>query len=162
MGVGDGLLERRVLLLAPRDATGQRTILDGETATPVGFCRRRPPSGWWWRFRRRAVSVHELLDESLLFTVRRCWSLFSWYEVRDADDQVVGWHGGPLLLNRSCRRVAVREDETDTETCSFVGPERKTLARLARLGDEVGLTLTEDVANEPFVKMLLLAAALRW
>jgi hypothetical protein len=162
MGLADGLLERKVLLLAPRDASGRRTIVDPETAAPIGFCQRRPRLGWWSRFARRVMSVHELLDESLLCSVRRCWSLFSWYEVRDADDQVVGWHGGPLVVNRSGRHVAVREEETETGTSWIVGTKGATLARLARQEDDVCLSFTEEVSGQPFVKMLLLAAALRW
>ena len=162
MGAGDGLLERKILVLTPRDGSGGRAVVDGETATPVGFCRRRPRVGWWRSFTRRVVAVHELLDESLLFTVRRCLSLFAWYEVRDADDQVVGWHAGSLVVSRTGRRVATREDECHDGSSAFVGPRGTTLARLALHGDDMRLTWTDEVANEPFLKMLLLAAALWW
>jgi hypothetical protein len=162
MGIADGLLERKALLLAPRDASGRRLLVDPETATPVGFCRRRPRVGWFSRFRRQITAVHELLDESLLCSVRRCWSLFSWWEVWDADDHVLGWHGGPLVVSRSGVRVAALEEEAETGAAWFIGPAGVTLARLARQEDDVFLSFSEEVLGQPFVKMLLLAAALRW
>ncbi len=162
MGAADGLLERKVLLLTLRVAAGRRVILDPEGGTPVGCIRRRPRIGWRSRFARRVVEVQELEDDSLLCTVRRCWSFVAWYEVRDADEHLVGWHGGPLLLDRNGHRVAMREDETEVGTSRYVSPDGATLARLAWQGEDALLTFADEVADEPFVKMLLLAAALRW
>jgi hypothetical protein len=162
MGVADGVLERKSLLLARRDSTGRRAILDADDATPVGSCQRRRRAGWWSSFTRPVVEVHEQQDDSLLFSVRRCWSLFSWYEVWDADDRAIGWHGGPLLLSRTGRRMAVREDETGAGTSSYLAQNGKALARLNWQGDDVRLSFEDEIADEPFVKMLLLAAALRW
>ena len=162
MGAADGLLERKVLMLALRVASGRRAILDPENGTPVGSIRRRPRLGWRARFTRRVIEVQELEDDSLLCTVRRCWSLAAWYEVRDADEHLVGWHGGPLLLDRAGHRVAMREDEAEAGMSRYVSPDGMTLARLAWQGEDALLTFADEIAEEPFVKMLLLAAAVRW
>ena len=161
MGAADGLLERKALCLSRRCAAGRRAILDLDTASTVGFCQSRPRVGWWARLARRVDAVHEQQDESLLCTVRRSCSLFSWYEVWDADDRRVGWHGGPLLMDGAGHRVAVRENETATGTTLYRSPDRKVLARLTATCDDVRLTFADEIAGEPFVKMLLLAAALR-
>jgi hypothetical protein len=162
MGVAEGLLERKALLLGRRHESGRRVILDAETGTAVGFRQHRPRAGWRARFTRRVVEVREQEDDSLLFVVRRCWSLFAWFEVSDADDALVGWHGLSMLLDRTGRRVALREDEAETGTSWFNGSDGRVLARLAPQGDDVRLTFADEVTEEPFVKMLLLAAALRW
>ena len=162
MGAAEGLLERKVLLLTLRDASGRRVILDHDTGTLVGFSQRRPRVGWRSRCTRRVVEVHEQQDDSLLCTVRRCWSLFPWYEVWDADDHLVGWHGGPIVLDPAGRPVAVREEESEIGTSWKAGVDSNTLALVAWQGDDVRLTFADEIAGEPFLKMLILAAALRW
>ncbi len=162
MGAAEGLLERKALLLVAHDASGRRAILDRDSGLPVGLCQLRPRSGWRSCFTRRVLEVREQEDESLLCTVRRCWSIFSWYEVWDADDRLVGWNGGPLLLNRTGRRLSLREDELRTRTSRFVDGQGHALAQLAWHDEDVRLTFADEIADEPFVKMLLLAASLRW
>jgi len=162
MGVAEGLLERKALLLGWRDDSGRRVILDAETGAAVGFRQHRPRTGWWARFGRRVVEVREQEDDSLLFTVRRCWSLFAWFEVSDADDGLVGWHGLSMVLDRAGRRLALREEDAETGASWFSGSDGRVLARLAPQGDDLRLTFADELTEEPFVKMLLLAAALRW
>jgi hypothetical protein len=161
MAAGDGLLEHRVLLIGPLDASGQRPIRDVGAEMELGLVRRRPRHRWT-QLGPRPVEVCESLDASLLFTVRRCWSLYPWYEVDDAEGSLVGWSGGSVLLNTFGHMVATREDGPQPGMSRFKGPDVNELAQIAWEGDDVQLSFAEPVADLPFVKMLLLAAALRW
>jgi hypothetical protein len=161
MAAGDGLLEHRVLLIRPSDTSGRRAILDAATEIELGFARRHPRRRWT-QFGPRPVEVCELLDSSLLCTVRRCWSLYPWYEVNDADGCLVGWSSSAVLLNIHGNIVATREDGPQPGASRFQGTDRNELAQLAWQGDDVSLSFADAIADLPLVKMLLLAAALRW
>src|SRR5262249_49799017 len=125
-------------------------------------CTQRRPRRRWWQFGPRVVDVTELPDSSLLCTSRRCWSLYPWYEVDDADGYLVGWVGGGVLLNTFGNILAFREDDPQPGTSRFHDGERNELGRLAWHGDDVRVEFGDKVTDLPFVKMLLLAAALRW
>jgi hypothetical protein len=67
-----------------------------------------------------------------------------------------------LLVSRARRRLARRYQQTEAGSCWYLDPGGKGLARLDRRGQDVLLAFGEDLREEPFVKMLLLAAALQW
>ena len=150
------MLEQRVLLVRPRTASALQAIVDGESGAPLGFARweaAAPPS-WWPLFGRGVLAVHEQEDEPLLFTIRRAWSLLPRREVRDAEDQPVGTLLGRLVHDQYGRAVAVLQNGI------FRGPRQRVLAEVATTTDGLRLAFRADIADEPFVKMLLLAACL--
>jgi hypothetical protein len=151
------MLEQRALLLRPRGASGVQVILDGESGVALGFARWEPtaPPGWRRLLARRVLAVHEQEDESLLFTIRRAWGLLPRREVHDADDQFVGSLLGRLIHDRFGRPVAVLRDEV------FFTPTHRALAELGATEDGLRLWFDPVIAGEPFIKMLLLAAALQ-
>jgi hypothetical protein len=155
------MLEQRELLLPPA-AAPRRPILAGDSGAAVGFACWRPADSvpWWRRPWRRVLEVHEQEDEPLLFTVRRCWTLLPRREVRDADGWRVGTLLGPLLEDDRGHRLAVRTWEAERGAGVFRSRRGVALAWAAPEGDALRLTFADAVADEPFVKMLLLGAAL--
>ncbi|HEY7154310.1 MAG TPA: hypothetical protein VH575_10170 [Gemmataceae bacterium] len=151
------MLEQRVLLLRPRTASAVQAIADGESGAPLGFARwqAETPSSWRRLFGRSVLAVHEQEDEPLLFTVRRAWSLLPRREVRDAEDQPIGSLLGRLVQDQHGRVVASLQDGV------FRSPRQHILAELVSAPDGLRLCFHAGVADEPFVKMLLLAAALQ-
>ncbi len=154
---GDGLLEQPALRL-PR---GAGAIAGPDTGSAVGEARwRRPRRPWWRRWGRAVLAVHErqaAADEPLVFTVRRCWGLLPWREVRDADGVTVGYLLGPRVYNRFGWQVAALEGEGGP---AFRAPDGRALAHLRAAEGGVQVAFEAELLNEPFVKMLLLAAAL--
>lgn len=155
------MLEQPLLLLRPRDASPRRAIVDAPTGVPLGFARRLPAAErpWWGQLGRPVLAVHEHEDEPLLFTVRRCWSLLPWHEVQDADGRSVGQVLEGLVENCYGRRVAVLRREADGGA-TFRGAGDAVLARLTEDASGLRIAFSADVENDPFIKMLLLAAAL--
>jgi hypothetical protein len=113
------------------------------------------PSPWWRRwFSRGVLAVHEYEDEPLLFTIRCAWGLTRWREVSDADGQPVGTLLGRLVQDRHGRPLAALENGV------FRDPNHQILAELTSTVVGLRLTFGDEIASEPFVKMLLLAATL--
>ena len=152
-----GLLEQPALWL-PR---GAGAIARVDTGAAVGEARwRRARRPWWRRLGRAVLAVHERQgpgDEPLVFTVRRCWGLLPWREVRDAEGVTVGFLLGPRVYNRFGRQVAALEGEGGP---AFRAPDGRALAHLRAAAEGAQVAFEAELVNEPFVKMLLLAAAL--
>lgn len=154
------MLEHRVLLLRPRSASGVRAIVDGDSGKPLGFARweRPTPRGWRRLFARCILTVHEHEDEPLLCTIHRVWCLLPHCVVRDAEGQRVGSCSflGRILHDCHGRSLAAfhRDDGT------FRSPTQRILAKRETTADGLRLAFSDDVASEPFVKMLLLCACL--
>src|SRR5262245_8696869 len=130
------MLEQDVLILPAGDRgealtgspAGRAIVAPG--GRPLGRARWvRPGTGRGWGWWRRAVlEVREHEDEPLVFTLRRCWTLAPWYEVRDADERTVGYLIGPLVQDRYLNKLALRRREgADSQ---FVGVGRCCLARV--------------------------------
>jgi hypothetical protein len=159
------MLEHRVLLLCSRTTspTGEmpvptvQLILDGESGAALGYACWEPETTCSWRrlFGRGVLAVHEQEDEPLLFTVRRAWSLLPRREVRDAEGQPVGTLLARLVHDRHGHPVAALKDGL------FRDRSQRVLAELTPSAEGLRLTFSDDIADEPFVKMLLLAAALQ-
>lgn len=154
------MLEHRVLLVRPRSAAGVRVIVDGDNGKPLGFARweRERPRCWWRPFARSTVAVHEHEDEPLLCTVRRAWGLLPRCVVSDADGHPIGSCSflGRIIRDRYGRALAAfhRDDGT------IRSPSRRVLAEWTATADGLRLVFSDDIAGEPFVKMLLLSACL--
>jgi hypothetical protein len=151
------MLEHRVLLLRGGTAEAERCIVDGDSGIALGTARWQHANGRGWRkwFHRRILEVREQEDEPLVFTVRRCWRFWPQRQVRDADEQEVGALIGHHVRDRFGRMVASFENGV------FHAPDQpNTLAELTTTADGLRLTFDDDIAGEPFIKMLLLAASL--
>jgi hypothetical protein len=158
------MLEHHVLLVCSRTPSsasansGQpvQAIVDGESGFVLGYARwESEPSPWWWRvFNRGVLAVHEQEEEPLLFTIRRAWSITPRHEVRDADGHPVGTLLGRFVQDRHGRPLAALENGV------FRDSNQQALAELSSTPEGLRLTFSEEIASEPFVKMLLLAAAL--
>jgi hypothetical protein len=153
-----GLLEQVVLHLLAPDAAGRRNLL-GPSGEPVGFARWQRRGPWWLPWKRRVLSIHEHDDQPLLFTVRRSLSLTPAFQVHDADDEQVGTLSFPWLLDRWGRPMA--EYATLSQSGGvFRTLEGDVLADWMPAGSAVRLGLHQPAWADPFLKMLLLAAAL--
>lgn len=154
------MLEQPSLLLCPHDASPRRAIVDATSGTPLGSARRLPAARrpWWAQLGRAVLAVHEHEDDPLVFTVRRCWSLLPWHEVRDAEGRPVGYLLHGRVENCYGRRLAVLEREAGGAV--FRGRGGDALARLSEDGAGLHVAFSPEVESDPFFKMLLLAAAL--
>lgn len=158
------MLEHRVLLVRSRSAsTGEtpvpsvQAIVDGDSGATLGYARwETEPSRWWRRlFRRGMLSVHEQEDEPLLLTIHDGWRWLPRRCVCDAEGRPVGALLGRVIHDRYGRPLAALENG------AFRAPDRRALAELIPTAEGLRLTFSDDIAGEPFVKMLLLAAALQ-
>ncbi len=157
---GPVMLEHRVLLVRPSRRPAVQVIDDGGSGTPLGFVRRvvAPARSWWPSFGRSLLSVHEHEDEPLLFTVRRAWSLLPRRDVCDADGCPVGSLLGRFVQDRHGRTVAALQGTNGSG--AFRSPAHHTLAEVTATEEGIRIEFRPEIAGEPFVKMLLLAAAL--
>jgi hypothetical protein len=153
-----GLLEQTVLLFGVPDAAGRRDVL-ASTGERVGFACRQRTVRWWWRWLRRVMAVHEQLDEPLVFTVRRCFTLAPAFHVYDADDELVGTVALPWLLDR-WGRPSVEMTTLPGGGGVFRTDRGDMLAEWKPDGMVVRLELHEPISGDPFLKMLLVAAML--
>jgi hypothetical protein len=159
------MLEQQALLLGdwarPSDGTPVRRIVDPDTGVPLGIARRNAPMPAWlsWLL-GPGLAVHETEDESLLFTIRRTWRLGDRWEVRDADEHPVGSVRPPFMYDQFGRCLAVMENRTPVAPIHFRTAQEHQLATLERRDTEVRLEFTPVLDGQPFVKMLVLAAAL--
>ncbi|HTU89653.1 MAG TPA: hypothetical protein VMF69_06110 [Gemmataceae bacterium] len=152
------MLEHRILLVRSRTPVpAVRDIVDGDSGAVLGYARWEPEPAPWWRrlFGQGVLAVHEQEDEPLLLTIQRAWSLLPRRQVCDAEGQPVGALLGRLIHDRYGRLLAALENGV------FRAPDRRALAELSATAEGLRLTFSDDVAGEPFVKMLLLAAALQ-
>jgi hypothetical protein len=157
-----GMLEHHTLLLLPPEPTGVRRIVDAENAAALGSARRREHGGlpWWRRPLWPVLEVRESDDEPLLFTLRRAWGLLPRRELCDADGRRVGYLQGDAINDAWNRRIAIRSWDAARQASTFRTRNGNILAWAEREGAALRLTFGEMSAREPFLKMLLLGAAL--
>jgi hypothetical protein len=156
-----GLLEQSAVLLRPADAAAARAITCAHTGQLLG-CARQEPAGarsWWRRLAPALVAVYEQPDEPLVFTVHRGWGLRPRREVRDADGHPIGGLRGPRVENAHGRTVALLGSPEEAGARAFRAPDGTELARLTPGPEGLGLVFAANLVD-PFLKMLLLAAAL--
>ncbi len=153
------MLEQQLLVLRPGPSRTPQTLVEAATGTPLGFTRWRAPGGWLRRWLVGPIlEVHEQEDEPLLFTVSRCWSIAARHLVCDADDVPVGVLDRARLLDRFGHLFAVRRREGDRDV--FRTTTGCPVAEAEPVDETVRLSFHAAVENEPFAKMLLLAAVL--
>jgi hypothetical protein len=148
-----------------RQRVGLATEMPGRVATLLSRLvgRRLIPA---------RLEVRELPDESLVFEVRR--AVGGRVEVRDAQGTPVGRFTDPChppagrwLFDRLDRPFAELAGDREGGEFWFALPDGQELGRVTRKGagpdepaDGTLVTLADELAEEPIVKMLLLGAAL--
>ncbi len=153
------MLEQQLLVLRMQPTATSPTVVEAGSGAPLGFTRWRRARTWFQRlFVGDVLEVREHEDEPLLFTVRRCWSVAARSLVWDADDMPVGVLDGTQLLDRLGRLFSVRQREGDRVV--FRTTTGCTVAEAAPTAETVRLSFHSVVENQPFAKMLLLAAVL--
>ena len=166
------MLEEGILLLRPCSTfpaapAGLASLTPSQvihacSGAVLGVAGWRKPQSWTWLswLLPPVLAVHENDDAPLLFTVHRRWRWLSSWEVRDADGRVVGTVCGPLLRDRLGRRLALCEREESDNSVRVRDDTGCHLMSLTTLPHERRLTFALAVEKDPFLKMLLLAAAL--
>jgi hypothetical protein len=159
------MLERARLLVRnwarSGDDTPRRPILDADTGEPAGFARWQPADGpWWQRLGPATLEVRETEDESLLFVLRRRWGLGTSWEVRDADGRPVAVVRRGWVEDR--RELLAALIERDGAALRFRGGRGEDLGRVEPGADGVSVTFAPGAGENPFLRMAVLAAALRW
>jgi hypothetical protein len=165
------MLENGALLLRPCAASpaaaGEaaalepaRAVLGALTEAPLGFAGWRRGGRLWPRWLSRPVlAVHETDDAPLLFTVHGLWGLSARWEVRDADGNVLGTLCGPLIRDCFGRDLALWERPAPLVGRARDGDGRELMTVMVTTeGTRVAFTTAAE--GNPFLKMLLLAAAL--
>jgi hypothetical protein len=150
------MLEHRVLLVRSRTLSSVQAIVDGESGVALGYARWQAEGSHWWRrlFGCGVLAVHEQEDEPLLLTLRPTWGWLPYRRVCDAEGKSIGALLGRVIHDRRGRTLATLENGI------FCSPDRRVLAELTATTEGLRLTFSDDIAGEPFIKMLLLAAAL--
>lgn len=191
----DPMLELQALLLRPWTSSPEqrpgcvrtRSIHDPATGASLGLAcwQRRAGPAWLRRLRRPMLAVFETEDESLLFHVRRPWALASRWQVRDADERVVGtvrpyhlvWprmpdsppqteracsghNAGVVVEDRWGRFLLLASQRSTGPPGQFLARDGSELGSLCGSAEGSLLTFAPEVEGEPFTKMLILAAVL--
>src|SRR5712691_10151401 len=170
LGAFDRMLEEPSLCLQfcqvpsrdGRSASGSSRIcriVAGLSQQFLGFAERLDtgPRHWPWAG-YPVVAVHEAEDEPLLFTVHRLWGWRSTLEVRDADGLRVGTIRPGFVRDRHGNGLARLVPEANGS--QFLGAGGEELGTLRQETDGVLVSFAPVLDNNPFAKMLLLAAAL--
>jgi hypothetical protein len=136
------------------------TIFDALTGAALGFAGWRRRGGFWPRWLARPVlAVHECDDAPLVFTVHGLWGLSGRWEVCDAEGNVLGSLCGPLIKDRFGRNIALWESLAGQGGRARDGDGRELLTLTAD-PEGVRVAFPPDGDGSPFLRMLLLAAAL--
>lgn len=152
------MLESPTLLLRPwltdpASLTERCWIVDPTSTELLGSAVRRRAPRWNRWFRRPLVSVFESDDEPLLLTLRQGWPPWPSWSVRDAEDRLVGTVRQRQLLNADGQPLGILAEDNYRD-------DHSELALLEYEEEAVRLTFRLGRANNPFVRMVLLAAAL--
>jgi hypothetical protein len=163
------MLERAELLLLPwtldtpdPDAVWVRHVLDGATLATLGLVRGaslRPSWRTWFRAQR--LEVLETEDAALLMTLVRSWGWSRLWSIYDAEDQHVGSLYPPALFDAE----GLRRGDLHMESAlrgEILGPTGQRLAEIEERNatEALRLRFAADLEPNPFLRMLLLAAAL--
>lgn len=143
--------------------TSKRLLEDAESHEILGFAT------WWtcaspgWRFwlGRPRCTVHEELDDSLLFAMRPARFFRKSWTVLDADERTVGTVMKEWILDYDRRLLAQSWHTLEQRShVVFRAPRGGELARLQPQETSWRLDFRAEAEGDPFLKMLLLAASL--
>ncbi len=152
------MLEHTCLVICPTAPDGSRAIADASGTALLGVAMWRRGCGRWWWPEGSILAVHEHDDTPLVFTVQRRWNWPPRREVRDADGNRVGELIGDWVRDEFGRHIAVRKRHVDQTL--LIDRAGKALATYRPDSAGRNITFSPEVAGDPFVKMLLLAAVL--
>jgi hypothetical protein len=145
------------------EAAGElrRAILDADTRELIGFaCWEKAGQSWWQRLGPVTLEVHERVDESLLMLMRRRWAFGAIWEVRDADSWPVALLRRGWVEDRQEAMLALMEQVGPLlRFRGFAGEDLGTVEP-AEGGSQV--TFASGLGENPFLRMAILATALRW
>jgi hypothetical protein len=159
------MLEHPSLLLQSWDARDDQRawIIDAHSSASLGFARPRRQAGLlaWLCLRRRCyLAIHESEDEPLLLTIWPRLGPWTTWLVRDADARLVGHIRGKRLSDGVRQPLALLQTDSQAGRGLYLGVNREELAVTTREEAGVRLTFLAGERSSPFVKMVLLAAAL--
>jgi uncharacterized protein YxjI len=165
-------------ILAPEDGE-----LLGTAQESIGFLTQ--VLRWFMskQFLPTRLEVREKPDDSLLFSLRRGWYIFrSRVEVLDSQDHLIGYFKSKFLTISGAFHVYDKDDQHFAEVKGklfgwnyrFLSPDGKiemgkvskklgmagVLKEMFTSADTFGVEVSEDLAEEPMAKMLILAATL--
>jgi hypothetical protein len=122
---------------------------------------------------QHSLIIHELPEDPEVFRVRKLWSLLPTWELRDGDEEIVGYVQGKQIVDRWFQvlfhsRGDASADVAPPETQRFVSQSGKLAATveveapddLPSREVKVRLRFAAEVQQDPFAKMLLLGAVL--
>jgi hypothetical protein len=136
-----------------------RCVLDALSGEALGFAGWRRGGPWPRWLARPVLAVHEMDDAPLVFTVHGLWGLSGRWEVRDADGNVLGTLCGALIRDRFGRNLALWERPPGGIGRARDGDGRDLMTVMATT-EGTRVAFASDAERNPFLKMLLLAAAL--
>jgi hypothetical protein len=152
------MLEHNSLVLRPGGASSPWTILD-PTGRALGFaCWQVTGSPLWAWLVPSVLEVREQEDAPLVFTVRRGWGWRARFAVGDAEGRLIGRLAESAILDRQGRPIARYVLAADGG--GWRGPGGEELAHLTMGDSDRRLTFALASGPDPFLRMLLLAAAL--
>ncbi|HEX4590678.1 MAG TPA: hypothetical protein VH120_12150 [Gemmataceae bacterium] len=161
------MLEHFLLWLSPATAawpvdlprTGEqlRRVLDAESRDVLGHIAIQTGRRWFWPAGRR-IAAFEAPDSSVLFVAKRVGWFWQATLVADADGKVVAFVYGHTVSSPTRNFLAHRDDSVDWRSGAFLGPAGTTLVRWGPERGGTAIRFSDQVRNEPFVKMGLLAA----
>ena len=143
----------------PRTGRWLRHVLVADTRDPAGHVAVAPSRWWPWPASRR-VAIYEGPDASLLFTAKRVGWLSPVTVVAEADGNVVALIYGRTVASAARRFLARRAGVAGWQAGSFVNRSGADLVRWEAEGAGTVAHFNDELRNEPFVKMGLLAAIL--
>ncbi len=167
-----GILEQSSLILrgvsglgkvlpAPRSHLAVVALLsEPSTGEVLGTVSRRQTDGVRWHswLARPQLALHENDDAPLLCTLNRLWGLTRMWEVRDADGHVVGQLHGRTVQDRFGTTLAVLGPRRGP-VLIFLSPDGCPRLRVHRETEGIRIDFAQDPWPNPFLKMLLLGAA---
>jgi hypothetical protein len=155
------MLESPALLIRPPDAAAARAVVEPADGVRLGAVRRRRVARWpaFWLC-PTLLEVREAEDEPLVFTVRRGWLWPGGRVVLDADGRHVGSLNGPWLCDRGGRGLGVVVRNGAVGDRVIRGVDGRFWAAVHDGPSGTRIDFAADLEGEPFVRMLVLAAAL--
>lgn len=154
------MLEHATLMLRPPDSSAVRAVVEPCSGAPLGFVRPHPTGLLEKLLGGCVFEVREHQDASLLFTIRNSWIRPGLRFVYDAEDHRVGVVRGRRLENRHGVVVAARRPDAESSADLFLDADGRSLATLQSGPGGTLVAFGEGTTEEPFTRMLLLAAAL--
>ena len=139
-----------------------RDIQDATTRAHVGRVHggTSAKKGWLRWLRSYRLEVKETDDESLLLVLNRPWRVFRLWDVYDADNLRIGSVYPPSILDEEGVRRAFVERGLSGRG-RIVSVEGRTLAEMSSsASNELHLRFADDLEENPFLRMLLLASAI--